>query len=80
MCSFIGRRWVFRGEVAVLGALVAVYAIVLLWRRHDPETARLDSVMAQVASGASDEARPLFLEAGQVARDLRGTFEMTRKR
>jgi len=73
MPSFIGRRWVFRGAVAFLAALVIVYAIVL-FPRHDPELARLDSVMAQVAAGASEEARPLFLEAGQVAHDLLRDF------
>ena len=72
MCSFIGRRWVFPGAVAVL-ALVVLDAI-LLFSRHNPEIGRLDDMMAQLASGASNEARPLFLEAGQVARDLLRDF------
>jgi tetratricopeptide (TPR) repeat protein len=72
MCSFIGRRWVFPGAVAVL-ALV-VLDVILLFSRHNPEIGRLDDIMAQLASGASNEARPLFLEARQVARDLLRDF------
>jgi tetratricopeptide (TPR) repeat protein len=73
MGSFIGRRWVFRVAAAVLAALGIAYAILPLWR-HDADIARLDSVMAESASGATVEARPLFLEAGQVAHDLLRDF------
>lgn len=73
MRSFLGRRWVSRGAVAVLAALVAVYAVVLFLGR-DPELAPLDSMMTQLASEGSAEARPLFLEASEVACGLLRDF------
>lgn len=68
---FFGRRWVFRSALTASLALLAlgVIAAVYFYAR-DPEASRLARAIAQFADGASTEARPLFLEAGQAAREL----------